>query len=69
MAGWVVGESQNKTNSAQLSWGLAELGKNCVGLLYQLGLGWHSFQLKYDLRNKLSRVGGWVAGWVGRNWK
>ena len=24
----MVGEAENKTNSAQLSWGLAELGKN-----------------------------------------
>ena len=28
MGGWLVGESENKTNSALLSWGLAELGNN-----------------------------------------
>ena len=26
--GWLVGEAGNKTNSALLSWGLAELGNN-----------------------------------------
>ena len=31
LVGWMVGESGNKANSAQLGWSLAELGKN-VGL-------------------------------------
>ena len=38
VGGWVVGEAENKTNSALLSWGLAELGndkKNMVKRLVQ----------------------------------
>ena len=42
----MVGESQNKTNSAQLSWGLAELGKKTNLSECSSAGAWQSFKFQ-----------------------
>ena len=46
VGGWVgglVGEAGNKTNSALLSWGLAELGKNKNGNPFRTAIRFEKF--------------------------